>query len=157
MTILTLAHLIIRLDGHILRLAPHAVLTVTDTQAQRLLARAPGKVRLITLPLDPVVLDGPQAPLRPGWLVSYRNQRGMLCGGCDDRQHGTVGECCWTARGWAVHLTDGHQLPLTTIRGVTKPDGTAWTVREHGYDGEGPVDGRRASKTEDKQREGVSE
>jgi hypothetical protein len=156
MMILTLAHLTIRLDGHILRLAPDAILTVTDTQAQRLLARAPGKVRLITLPPEPVGLDGPLAPLRH-WLVSYRNPRGMLCGGCDDRQHGTVEECRWTAGGWTVHLTDGQQLPLTIIRGVTKPDGTAWTVREHGYDGEGPVDGRRGSKTEDKQREGASE
>lgn len=40
---------------------------------------------------------------------------------------------------WTVHLTDGQRLPLSSIRGVTKPDGAAWTVREHGYDGEGPV------------------
>ena len=76
-------------------------------------------------------------PLKAGWLVGYRNQQGALCGGCDDRQHGTVQECRWTAVGWMVHLTDGQRLPLSIIRGVTKPDGTAWTVREHGYDGEG--------------------
>lgn len=84
----------------------------------------------------------PTSPLAPGWLVAYRDRHGALCGGCDDRQHGTVQECRWRVGGWTVHLTDGQQLPLTNIRSVGKTDDAgnvvaAWTVREHGYDGEG--------------------
>ena len=89
-------------------------------------------------PPDPA--EEPTPPLRPGWLVVYRDQRGALCGGCDDRQHGTVKECRWAGVAWTVHLTDGQQLPLTSIRSVGKTDGegrlvAAWSVRAHGYDG----------------------
>ena len=95
-----------------------------------------------------VATPRPIPPIRPGWLVAYRDQRGALCGGCDDRQHGTVQECRWKVEGWTVHLTDGQQLPLTNIRSVSKTDDAgkvvaAWTVREHGYDGEGPLKNRR--------------
>ena len=89
----------------------------------------------------------PLPPLQPGWLVAYRDQRGALCGGCDDRQHGTIQECQWTAGAWTVHLTDGQEMPLSQVRSVGAVDHKgrlygAWTVREHGYDGAGPVDGR---------------
>ena len=89
----------------------------------------------------------PMPPLQPGWRVVYRDHRGVLCGGCDDRQHGTVQECRWKMGGWTVHLTDGQWLPLTNIRSVGKTDGkgklvAAWTVREHGYGGEGPLKNR---------------
>lgn len=78
--------------------------------------------------------------LHPGWLVVYRNRAGVLCGGGDDRPHGTVEDCQWSGVAWTVHLTDGHRLPLASIRSVGKTDGegtllAAWTVREHGYDG----------------------
>lgn len=84
----------------------------------------------------------PAPPLQPGWLVVYRDRRGTLCGGCDDRAHGTVRACQWQDHGWMVSLTDGQSLPLSTIRSVgqTHESGqllAAWTVREHGYDGEG--------------------
>ena len=92
----------------------------------------------------------PTLPLQPGWLVAYRDQRGWLCGGCDDRQHGTIQECRWTAGAWTVHLTDGQEMPLSQVRSVGAVDHKgrlygAWTVREHGYDGEGPIEGRRKS------------
>lgn len=85
----------------------------------------------------------PTAPLFPGWLVAYRNREWVLCGGCDDRQHGTVQECRWSGAAWTVHLTDGQRLPLTAIRSVGKTDGErklvgAWTIRAHGYDGLSP-------------------
>lgn len=91
--------------------------------------------------------DEPAPPLQAGWLVCYRDRRGALCGGGDDRQHGTVQECRWDGKGRTVHLTDGQRLPLTSIRAVGQTDKAgeivaAWTVREHGYDGEGPVEGR---------------
>ena len=84
------------------------------------------------------------APLQHGWLVVYRNRKGVLCGGCEDRLHATVQECRWEGNGWVVHLTDGQRLPLPIIRSVAKTDQaglivSAWTVREHGYDGEQPT------------------
>jgi len=65
-----------------------------------------------------------------------------LAWSCDDWQHGTVAKCRWSAGAFTVHLTDGQRLPLSIIRGVTKPDGSAWTVQQHGYDGEGPAAAR---------------
>ena len=90
-----------------------------------------------------IKVASPTPPLQPGWLVAYRDRRWTLCGGCDDRTHGTVQECRWDEKGWTVHLTDGQRLPLSIIRSVGRTESTrqivaAWTVREHGYDGEGP-------------------
>ena len=83
-------------------------------------------------------------PLRPGWRVVYRDQQWVLCGGCNDRQHGTVAECQWVAGAWTVTLTDGQTMPLSRVRSVGAVDHKgclleAWTVKEHGYDGEGPL------------------
>lgn len=80
------------------------------------------------------------APLLPGWLVTYRDPTGKLCGGSEERTHGTVLECRWTMGRWTVGLTDGQQVPLSIIQAVasTHSDGrirAAWNVREHGYDG----------------------
>ena len=88
--------------------------------------------------------QAPTPPLHPGWLVVYRDQRGALCGGCDDRQHGTVAECRWSAGAWTVTLTDGQTIPLSRVRSVGAVDHKgrlygAWEVNTHGYDGEGPV------------------
>ena len=89
---------------------------------------------------SPVTTPQPIPPIRSGWLVAYRDQQGVLCGGCDDRQRGTVRECQWRMGIWTVRLTDGQQLPLANIRSVGQTNGegkiiAAWTVREHGYDG----------------------
>ncbi len=80
------------------------------------------------------------SPIETGWLVTYSDQAGRLCGGSDDRAHGTVANCQREAGKWMVVLTDGQRLPLLSIRAIaaTYPDGRirgAWTVREHGYDG----------------------
>ena len=78
----------------------------------------------------------------PGWLVVYRDQRGTLRGGVDEREHGTVKECQWQGTGWLVVLISGESLPLSIIRAVGQTNGegrlvAAWTVREHGLNGLG--------------------
>ena len=93
---------------------------------------------------EAVKVAPPTPPLQPGWLLAYRDRRGTLCGGCDDRTHGTVQGCRWDGKGWTVHLTDGQQMPLSLVRSVGRTDSAgqivaAWTVRGHGYDGEGPL------------------
>ena len=138
MTLQALESLTIRLDGQVIQLEPGAVFTATVEQAARLLERAPGKLRAITLPPDL-----PISPLQPGWLVAYRDREGRLCGGADDREHGTVQTCTWDGATWTVTLTDGQTLPLRAILSVGETDTegrvvAAWTVRPHGYDGEGP-------------------
>ena len=82
----------------------------------------------------------PLAPILPGWLVTYQDKAWKLCGGAEDRAHGTVQACHWEVGRWTVCLTDGQQVPLWTIRAVGKTDKegrvlSVWTVREHGYDG----------------------
>jgi hypothetical protein len=79
-------------------------------------------------------------PLLPGWLVAYRDRPGVLCGGCDDRDHGTVQACRRDGTGWTVLLTDGQRLALSLVRSVgqTNEEGrllAAWTVKDHGFDG----------------------
>jgi hypothetical protein len=135
MTLRCLEPLALKFDGRGVCLEPGACFAVTPDQAQRILAQFPGKVEVLDLPLDP-----PVEPVQPGWLVVYRDRRGVLCGGCVDRPHGTVEACRWDGNGWTVHLTDGQRLPLSIIRSVGQTDAAGhvratWTVREHGYDG----------------------
>ena len=137
MTLRCLESLALKFDGRTVQFEPGSVFTVTPAQGARVLAKFPARVEVLTLPPDL-----PEEPLQPGWLVSYRDQRGALCGGCDDRQHGTIQECRWTAGAWTVHLTDGQEMPLSIVRSVGQTDDAgqivaAWTVKEHGYDGEG--------------------
>jgi hypothetical protein len=101
---------------------------------------------LISLKQDGAVFKGHSiaSPVLPGWLVTYQDSAGRVCGGSEDRAQGTVQECCWEAGRWTLYLTDGQQIPLWRVRAVGQTDangriGAAWTVREHGYDGNGPV------------------
>jgi hypothetical protein len=140
MTIELLAPLMIRLNGQDRDCRVGDTLSLPETQAHRLLRKAPGLVRRVD--------SAPASPLQPGWLVVYRDQRGALCGGCDDRHHGTVKECRWAGATWTVHLTDGQRIPLAMIRSVGQTDEAgqivaAWTVKEHGADGQGSVEGGR--------------
>ena len=114
---------------------------VPDERARKLLRRVGDRARVYSH--EP---STPLSPIQPGWLVCYRDRGGALCGGCDDRPHGTVQECRWDGRGWTVHLSNGQRLPLSIIRSVGRTDSmgqivSAWTVKEHGYDGAGPAHG----------------
>jgi hypothetical protein len=98
-------------------------------------------------PADLVTSLPPSPPLQRGWIVAYRDREGHLCGGSDDRAHGTVQSCEWARNGWAVLLTDGQCLPIFLIRSVGQTDANgklraAWTVRECGFDGLGGKDAK---------------
>ncbi len=89
-----------------------------------------------------VSANTPPQPLQAGWRIVYRDHRWRLAGGSDDPDHGTVKECRWSAGRWVVHLTDGQAIPQRRVRSVGAVDRkgqvyAAWTVREHGLDGEG--------------------
>ena len=93
-------------------------------------------------PLHPAGESTP--PLAPGWTIAYMDHTWSLCGGYEDRAHATVAECRWVAGAWTVTLTDGQTMPLSRVRSVGAVDHKgrlygAWTVREHGYNGEGPL------------------
>ena len=132
------------------RLQPGRPIELSETDGRKLLAQAAGKVRLVGVPPIPLLDPRPAPPLQAGWLVAYRSDTYVLfhgqfvqplCGGADDRAHGTVQACTWNGTGWIVILTDGQRLPLSLIRSVGKTDETglivsAWTVRDHGADGE---------------------
>jgi hypothetical protein len=84
----------------------------------------------------------PETPLQPGWFVVYRDAHGRLSGGPEDRVNGTVDACTWDGSTWMVLLTNGNRIRLGNVLAVSKTDLAgrvlaAWTVREHGYDGEG--------------------
>jgi hypothetical protein len=86
------------------------------------------------------VNQGPTPPLQHGWLVIYRDGRGRLCGGMEDRRRGTVTAMDYSVSGWTVTVADGTRFPLSIVRSVAKTDGrgnvvAAWTVRAHGADG----------------------
>ena len=93
---------------------------------------------------SPLPVPPPIPPLQPGWRIVFMTHQWKLAGGHDDPDHGTVKACCWIAGAWTVQITDGQEIPLSRIRSVAAMDYKgrlmrAWTVREHGYDGEGPV------------------
>jgi hypothetical protein len=80
-------------------------------------------------------------PLQPGWVIGYRDRFGTLRGGFDELQRSTVIECQFNGLTWMVRLSGGEEVDLRSIKSVAKTndDGAvsaAWTVREHGYDGE---------------------
>ena len=136
--------LTLKLDGRTITMDQWAAFSADADQAGRLLAQFPTQLEVLTLPAEP-----PAEPLQPGWLVTYRDRGGRLAGGCDDRANGTVAGCEWVGSGWLIRLTSGETLPLHMILSVGKTDAAgkivaAWTVREHGYDGEGPIDARES-------------
>jgi hypothetical protein len=135
--------------GEEVHLQPGVPVELPDQAARQLLAKAVGKVRLV----DHNAPDMPGElipPLQPGWFVVYHSRTPVLyekqwvyplCGGCNDRVHGTVQKCAWDGVAWTVILTDEQRLPLQAIVSVGRTNAAgevlaAWTVREHGYDGE---------------------
>ena len=132
MTIECLADLTIRCGGQVHALRPGHTIDLPIDKAQRLLERAPGKVRLLN--------SAPLAPIQSGWRIVYLDRQGKLAGGSDDPGHGTVTQCLWAGGKWTIHLTDGQQVALSRIQSVAALDYKgrfigAWAVRAHGYDG----------------------
>ena len=148
------------LTGEEVRFQPGVPIDLPDPSAKSLLKLAGDKVRIVdaplswsvstrttesteplVVPLDPLV---PTAPLQLGWLIAYRDRSGRLHGGSDERPYGTVTGCYWNGESWRVTVLNGTSLPLSRITSVGKTDHTgavvaAWTVREHGHNGEGPI------------------
>jgi len=118
--------------GEEIILQPGIPVEVPDQAANQLLQKAGAQVRIARLT--------PTPPIQTGWFVVFRDQADRLCGGADDRDHGTVHACRWDGLAWNVCLTDGQQLPLTAILSVAKTDAegrviAAWLVGAHGFDG----------------------
>jgi len=129
-------------SGEEVTLRPGVPTELPDAAARQLLTKASGKVRLVEAPQVTLIYDLPAPPLGSGWLVVYFDTDRRLRGGYNDREHGTVQDCEWNGTAWTVCLTDGQQLPLRAIRSVARTDAAgqvvvAWTVKDHGYDGEG--------------------
>jgi hypothetical protein len=146
LTLEVLAPFTVRQHGQITTWHAGHRVTLSQEKAQRVLARVGDKVRVLDGDsCDSRSEHGPTAPLKSGWLVVYRDRDYSLCGGSYDRLHGTVRACTWDGTAWTVTLTDGQQLHLRAIRSVGKTDVrgqviAAWTVEDHGYDGEGVTD-----------------
>lgn len=113
-------------------------------------SKPPEPSTISTKPYVPAVARiEPMPPLHRGWVVVYRDGRGLLRGGADERDLGTVTACTWDGRSWTVLLTNGDRLPLARVMAVSKTDHAsrivaAWTVRGCGYDGE-QSNGRRTN------------
>lgn len=116
-------------DGQEVLLKPGVPVALPEASARCFLEKAGAKVRLTVLT--------PIPPLQAGWLVVYRDRTGRLRGGVDERDAGTVQTCCWDGQTWMVTVRNGTPVPLHRITSVRNGD-VGWTVREHGYDGEGP-------------------
>lgn len=83
----------------------------------------------------------PIPPLQPTWLVCWRDQAWRLRGGHEEPSAGAVTACEWNGQSWQVKLGNGQRIPLRDVSAVAETkDGrivSAWSVRSHGYDGQG--------------------
>ena len=146
------------LTGEKVRFQPGVPIDLPEPSAKSLLKLAGDKVRIVDAPLsrsvstlatestEPLVAPlnppAPTAPLQVGWLIAYRDRKGRLRGGSDERPYGTVTGCHWSGESWRVTVLNGTSVSLSRITSVGKTDHTgavvaAWTVREHGHNGEG--------------------
>lgn len=86
---------------------------------------------------------GPPSPISPilvGWIIGWRDRTRGLCGGCDNRERGTVKTAAWGPTGWTFTVSSGESVPLHAIVAVARTDEAgrvlgAWLVRECGPDG----------------------
>lgn len=82
------------------------------------------------------------SPLPAYCFVAYTDTQGRLRGGWDERSTCTVIQCHGVGARCQVELSNGDRIPLRAVRSVGQLNAegslvSAWTVREHGYDGEG--------------------
>lgn len=87
--------------------------------------------------------DPPASPLPLHCFVTYTDSQGRLCGGWDERNACTVKQCHGVGPDCRVELAKGGMIPLRAVRAVGSLNAegrliAAWSVREHGYDGNGP-------------------
>lgn len=86
----------------------------------------------------------PVPPLPARCFVTWHDSNGKLCGGWDDRDTSIVKRCHGTGATSQVELSNGKTIPLRSVRAVGQLNAegrliAAWTVRAHGYEGEGPT------------------
>lgn len=86
-------------------------------------------------------VDAPPSPLPPHCFATYTDSTGRLRGGWDERTACTVKQCLGVGADCKVELSNGATIPLRAIRAVGQLSAegrliAAWTVREHGYNGD---------------------
>lgn len=91
---------------------------------------------------DPLPIDPSTSPLPPYCFVTYIDTQGRLRGGWDERATCTVKQSHGVGANCQVELANGVRIPLRAVRAVGHLNAAgrlvgAWTVREHGYDGNG--------------------
>jgi hypothetical protein len=88
----------------------------------------------------PPVVPPPPTPVRPGWLVAFRDASGRLRGGCKEPEQGTVKEARFIADGWCLTVMDGTVLKARQVVAVTETDSAgrvvaAWQTARFGLTG----------------------
>lgn len=82
------------------------------------------------------------SPLPAYCFVAYADSTGKLRGGWEERSSCTVKQCHGLGAACQVELSNGDMIPLRAVRSVGQLNSegrlvSAWTVKDHGYDGEG--------------------
>ena len=122
-------------DGRELLFAPGHPHDLPEGEAFLLLARTKGNLR----PTNQTS-HTPLPPILPGWIICWRDHTGLIQGGADARQDGTVRSCRHIGSQWMVELTTGDRVLEKQIVGVVSTNASgavtaAWLVREHGLSG----------------------
>lgn len=94
------------------------------------------------IPSPPVAQPAPVLPARS--FVTYLDSTGRLCGGWEEWNTCTVRHCLGVGDDCQVELSSGGMISLRAVRAVGQLNAegrqmAAWTVREHGYDGNSPA------------------
>lgn len=84
----------------------------------------------------------PASPLPAYCFVAYTDSLGKLRGGWEERPASTVKQCHGVGAACQVELSNGNKIPLQAVRAVGQLNAEgrligAWSVRDHGYDGNG--------------------
>ena len=119
---------------------------ITDTKHHSAL------MSVLSVPLSGILAEelpspppAPPAPPLPLYcFVTYIDSSGRLCGGWDERNACTVRQCHGSGAACQVELSNRDFIPLQAVRAVGQLNAegrlvAVWTVRDHGYDGNGPV------------------
>jgi hypothetical protein len=81
-------------------------------------------------------VEEPRPPLRPGWVVAFKDKHGRIDGG-------TVRGCSSVSGGWSITLSDGRTFRDREILSVGRIENgqwlASWTVKVWGLDGDRKV------------------